>query len=625
MAQYVFPKVEPADIQYSKRNMALYKPFTASVGPLYPILSLDVLPSDFFRINTIATVQSLPMIAPVRGRWKVNFDYFFEPWSNLYGFMDNATRLDTNTILNMSRWTMKVGGTFEAGSGSTIGSVSPDELRYKCRVGSGSLLDFLGAPVGYQGNISLVNTDAQGTTYKYMSKPTLHPAESFLTYLDIVRNYYVNNQQNEIPYIRACIGASLQDNNSSTTYQYESLDNLDNIFSNLRSLTNRNGGFEITNPTTNFGAGLVRRLIFASQGQPNPLSANDPGNVDLSVGDLADYDAVVAARQCGLFLRTYRMDLLRGVMNSSVSAAVAKVTVSNGQFTMPSVYLANKDQQLMNRLSISGGRFPDWITTRWNIDSGIQIDRPLWLGSHSMWLNTIDVVATAAGESGADSNNPSSELGQQAGYQVGKMSVGRGKGRQRPITLKAKQYGTLMCIFSIVPDVVYSQGFELSMLKTTFASIYDPAYKQLGFQDVLKAEMNAFPSVQTNATLDAPPTQWIVTDSKPTEKVAMRIAWSEYMNSLNRAHGDFAYGQPLDYWVNNRIYASSESTPVAGNGSQNPIMKRLYQFDSTTYVLPTLWNSQFAQKDISAMNYLVDVYFAIDANRPIGKRIMPHM
>lgn len=622
MAQYVFPKVEPADIQYSRRNLALYKPFTASCGPLYPILSLDVLPSDFFRINTIATVQSLPMIAPVRGRWKVNFDYFFEPWSNLYGFMDNSTRLDTNTILNMNRWTMPIGGTFNYVESEVNTIPIPRILNYRNRVGSGSLLDFLGAPVGYQGALEFHDID-ESNYRSVRSIPTTHPAESLLTYVDIVRNYYVNNQQREACVIRA--SGKYGYPNSNVTYHYESLDNLDNLFINLRGLSNRNGGFDVANSTTNFGAGLVRRLLWFSQGAPNinPLGA-DPGSLDLTAFDTAESDSLDAGRQCGLFLRTYRMDLLRGLMNSDVLQAVAKVTVSNGQFSMPSVYLANKDQQLMNRLSVSGGRFPDWITTRWNVDSGIQIDRPLWLGSHSMWLNTIDVVATAAGESGEDSNNPNTELGQQGGYQVGKMTVGRGKGRQRPITLKAKQYGTLMCIFSIVPDVVYSQGFEMQMLKTKFADIYDPAYKQLGFQSVTKKEVDVFPSGFPSHTVDEP-VYISLADSNLNKKIGERVAWSEYMSSLNRAHGDFAYGQPLDYWVNNRIYASRESTPISGEGSQNPIMKRLYDFDSTTYVYPTLWNHQFAQKDITAMNYMVDVYFAIDANRPIGKRVMPHM
>lgn len=639
MASYVFPKVEPADIQKSNRNLSIYKAFTASCGPLYPALCVDMLPDDWMRVNTIATVQSLPMIAPVRGRWKVSFDYYFEPWSNLYGFMDNDTRLSVEAIIKSERWTISsfpfknVSGPFEVYP--EISSTFPSLwLSAFPKVGAGSLLDYLGFPVGYSGKMYTSTEMVNGSPRpSVVIESTLHPAESLLTYIDIVRNYYVNNQLAQIPYVSRseiittdalpAFDGYMSHNYTGiqnvSDYEYVNLTDLDRIFRNVRYYSSEGSPTQNLMQSLFSPAGTILRLIYASLGLDNETTVTT--NYRTHTG-----------KNCGLFLRNYRMDLLRGIMNTSVGSYNSKVNTitDNGQtyVTMDDIYFGNKLQQLINRIDITGGRFSDWIRTRWNVDTGIQVDRPIYLGSHSMWLNTIDVVATSAGQSGEDSNNPNTELAQQAGYQVGKMS-----GKQRPITIKSKQYGTLMCIFSIVPDVVYSQGFELNMLKTKFSDIYDPAFKQIGFQPVSRLELDAFPEVSFNdSDSEGDPvydgsTFGTVTPASLNDAVGRRIAWSEYMAGLNRVHGDFAFGESLDFWVNNRVYHNTEMTfedgsvPVGAEG----LFARLAEFDGTTYVLPTLWNNPFADKSLSANNYIVDVYFAIDANRSLGKRLMPHM
>lgn len=556
-----------------------------------------MLPSDWMRINTIASVQTLPMVAPVKGRWKCSFDYFYNPWSNIYGFMDNNSRLSTQQIVTMSRYI------FPLGLNQTYSSLS-SMLASSGKVPCGGVLDFLGCPVGYFGKIQYDSTNAN-----YVVSETQHPAESFLTYIDVVRNYYVNNQLSDVPYV------SNGYNEERSYIQYDSLPlaDLDALFNAVRYMSLAG----LSAPETLYTFTQLHKYLSNCRG----LKTNQ-ANLTRTIG-----------RQTGLFLRNYRMDLLRGIMNYHVGEFEAQVkTVTDGSshyVSMSDVYFANKLQTLINRIDITGGRFSDWIRTRWNVDAGIEIDRPIYLGSHSLWLNTVDVIATASGVTNVGSRNDNSVVGQQVGYQVGKMTVGSGKDRQRPITIKSKQYGTLMCIFSIVPDVVYSEGFELNMLKTKFADIYDPAFKQLGYQDVLRGEMSAFPEIYTNNP-DSPINVFPVLGSDLMQVEGKRIAWSEYMASLNRSHGEFASGMTLDYWVNNRRYYSGDSKNAdrvhLGDVTQVELLDKLTKkFDSTTYVYPHLWNTQFADTDLDAMNYMVDVYFQIDANRALGKRLMPHL
>lgn len=661
MSSYVYPTPERIDPPHSNRDLSLYKAVTASVGPLMPVLSVDLLPDDWMRINTRADISTLPMVAPVRGRWKLSFDYYYNPWSNIYGFMDNNTRLDSSQYVNMNRITFDLGREITLDVNEQ-GEIDVKDISVLPRVGAGSLLDYLGAPVGYMGAWTF-NHEDEGYPWVGLYL-TSHPAESFVTYIDIVRNYYVNGQFNDVPYISRSF-YPLNDIQQAQfislgAYEYDTLqiNHLDDFVNSVRYYTNASSstgnvllsssiqkayynGLDAMSPAV--------RLLLASQSVQNDANFGDP---------YIRARANNTGRQCGLFLRTYRMDLLRGIMNNNVGNYQSTVRVTNGQVEMTTIYFANKLQQFINYLDFGNHRFTDIIRSGWNVDPGIDIDRPLYLGSHSIWLNTIDVIATGAGQSGETGvNNPNSILGQQAGFGVGRL----GYGEQRPITLKTKQYGTLMCIMSIVPDVVYSQGFELPMLKTKFADIYQPTFAQLGYQDVSRFELNAFPSIPavayrfTDDNGDVSAKINIVdvingngasvdgyVEIGPDISVGKRIAWSEYMAGLNRSHGDFAYGGSLDYWVNNRNFTKDSAfvqswmsrvdVPSSGQIDDNSQItgdfswvKRCQEFDMNTYVYPDDWNTPFADKSLTAMNFMVDVFFDIDANRALGKRIMPHM
>lgn len=587
MASYVFPKVESPKILHSNRDLSLYKVASLSVGPLYPILAIDVLPDDWMRINTTATIESFPMIAPVMGRWKVSFDYFLEPWSNLYGFIDNNRKMSTEAVIEANRWC------FEAGTDATFTNpvYKADLIERVSSLEHTSLLDYLGISPGFMGNSRITGTN-------FVFSKVRFPAEKLMTYWDIVRNYYVNNQEGVAYYI------GRPSNPDATIYQTVGLSTLDDLFNEWRYQSNT-----VTSDLTL---------------EPRNADVNDPIGAAVLQPFLTQYQRVadgLNGRKAGLALRTYRMDLLRGIMNTDVGEYKSIVSVTRQSdggdgFDIDTLRFANKLQKFIDRIDLSRGRFSDFMRTRWNVDAGLNIDRPIYLGSHSTWLSTIDIVATAAGQSGdADSNNPDSQLGQQSGYIAGSL----GHGKQRPITFKSRNYATLMCILSIVPEVVYSQGIEIENLKTRFIDIYDPAFAQLGYQDVSRFEMSVFPDLTTEGALSSD--NVVAEPADIDESVGKRVAWSEYLASLNRAHGDFAYGGSLDFWVLGRQY----TTPDVENPGGLPVYSANGVFDATTYIKPDLWNGVFADKDLTADNFRVAVRFEIDANRALGKRLMPHL
>lgn len=641
MANYVFPKVDEVKPPHSKRDLSLYKQATFSVGPLYPILTIDTLPDDWLKIRTVAALESLPMLGPVRGRWKLSFDYYFEPWSNLYGYMDNNSKRSTEEILDELLWTFPIGGV--SGSSYDVYSEYNDKFNLYDFVssafinGKASLLDFLGVPVGYFG---VLRKDEHNVLY-LENKP--YNASGLLTYLDVVRNYYVNNQEKTIPFIvsnyghyhRPVAGEEIEIPKYSGVYHRMSLSYLDDYFMTLRYVS-RNG-------ILSDGQSIIPDCSdYAAYSEPGISGSVYKVGHLLQVAQQrfnhSGYNVLHDAPHCGLFLRTYRMDLLRGIMNNDVGKYKSIVDTSSGGFDVTTLMFANKLQTLINRVDITGGRFTDWIRTRWGVKPNIEVDRPVYLGSHSTWLDTLDVVATASGNSGdTSSDNSSSNLGQQVSYGQGQL----GAGNQRPIICSMNQYGTLQCIMSLVPDVVYSQGFELNTTKTKFADLFDPAFNQLGYQDVYREELSAFPSV---SPLSDGKEYQILANVDMSTSVGKRVAWSEYMASLPRAHGDFAYGESLDWWTNGRMYTTEDTTsididaisteindlfPVStskdGLSMAMRVLRKCGNFDSTTYVYPHLFNGIFASTDALSLNWIISVRFDIEANRALGKRLMPHL
>lgn len=534
-------------------------------GPIYPIWSMDVLPGDDIKVNVKAVIESLPMRAPMLGGGKATFAFYWCPWSNYYRFMDNNERSSTEDIINRKRHTFSIGYS-NTGAALTVDTARDYVSSFSVR--PGTLLDFLGVPPGFFSIITQLNED----TVRF-SKATL-PAEKVLSYVDIVRNYYVNNQENVV--------LQMESTDEFGDYRPVALSELDELMMFVRSLTD---GSDLTN---------YLQVCLSGQG-----FQSKPG--------------------AGLFLRTYKMDLLRGIMNSGVGAYKSVVNVTDGQISMETIRFANKLQKEIDKIDITGGRFSEYMRSRWNVAPKNDMNRPIFLGSVASYIGNRDVVATATSStSGSTTVDPtgslstSSMLGQQAGFSVGSVD------QNRPVRLRADQYGTLMCVFSYVPYVDYSQGFELNDMKTTFADIYTPSMAQLGFQDVSRLELSALPEFRSDSFNVG--TSSIVVPSM-THSVGKRVAWSEYMAGLNRNHGQFAFAQSMDYWVYNRMYTTEN---YISNGSYLSLSP-YGPFDSTTYVKPVLWNQLFADTSSRAENFRLQANFEVFAKRPIGKRLMPHL
>lgn len=88
-------------------------------------------------------------------------------------------------------------------------------------------------------------------------------------------------------------------------------------------------------------------------------------------------------------------------------------------------------------------------------------------------------------------------------------------------------------------------------------------------------------------------------------------AWIDYMSNYNRLHGNFAIEDNEMYMTLARRYSPDASFQEIK--------------DLTTYIDPTKYNYAFAQTDLSAMNFWVQIGCDIIARRKMSAKVMPNL
>ena len=88
-------------------------------------------------------------------------------------------------------------------------------------------------------------------------------------------------------------------------------------------------------------------------------------------------------------------------------------------------------------------------------------------------------------------------------------------------------------------------------------------------------------------------------------------AWLDYMTDFNKVYGNFADERNQMYMTLTRRYEPDR---------ENKTIK-----DLTSYIDPTAYNYAFAQTDLTAQNFLVQIGIDITARRKMSAKLMPNL
>lgn len=282
----------------------------------------------------------------------------------------------------------------------------------------------------------------------------------------------------------------------------------------------------------------------------------------------------------GLALKTYQSDINTNWVNTewiegdSGINSITAIDTSSGSFTLDTLNLARKVYTMLNRIAVSDGSYNAWIQTVYTSGGLNHIETPLYLGGSSLEIEFQEVV-----------NNSGTEE-QPLGTLAGRGMATNYKGGN--VVFKADEPGYIFCITSITPRVDYFQGNDWDLYLESLDDLHKPQLDGIGFQDRLYRHLNSS----------------CVREDLNTS-IGKQPAWIQYMTNVNKTYGNFALVENEGWMCLNRIFENIDTY--------------------TTYIQPHLYNNIFADTDMTAQNFWVQIAFNYKPRRVMSAKIIPNI
>lgn len=618
----------------SNFNLGRTNHFSADVGYVIPCYVEEVLPNSYKRLDVKALIQTNATLAPLMSNFKVKIDAFFVPLRLYHRHLslnntdvDFSSDFDLHYIISPYRSYIPTLGRTR-GSEYTNYGVSPS-----------SLIDYLGIlPPGFS-----------AATF---SESFRLNAEPFIGYFDIWRNFYANPHDRFVPYRVSNVGFSDNlstpqfDQLAQPSYKYFDLEDLDKFILRVSSLSVDTSGSPKAVDAMRTFVDNVRDIdsSSATTGAANVFATSVPfyanqRNHTYDGSTLSNPIDTSNGLHFGLLPRTYMDDYFNSrFMNSFVSYMEenSKVVVQNNEFSISQLRVANRVAKFVDKSIFADTRFGSWLKAHFGVRSNIRLDIPQFLGSISSNIVFNDIYSTAQTDINSGSVTNNTALGSRA-------ALGQGfiKNKGSFIEFKASEPGYIMCLFSIIPYVSYSQGIRKMYLKTSFNDLYKPEFDAIGYQDLQRLELDA---IGLNYPLTASLTQVNQYDALDVStfnySIGKHPAWLEYMTAYDESHGLMAVRGQYGSWINNRPFniGSYEDSIFDVTYGEDGFVETLSlgtqgthylsdpngSLDTSTYINSDLFNTVFAVNKYFD-NFQVDMVFYDKTKQPISKQILPHL
>lgn len=308
------------------------------------------------------------------------------------------------------------------------------------------------------------------------------------------------------------------------------------------------------------------------------------------------YNKCTCSYQEGLAVKTYQSDIFNNWLNSEwIDGAggineITSVSTIEGSFDINTLNLAQKVYDMLNRIAVSGGTYNDWLEAVYDHEAYQRAETPIYHGGLSKEIIFQEVISNAE-VTGEDRFQPLGTLAGKGGM------APKHKGGQ--VTIKCHEPSYLIGIVSITPRIDYFQGNDFFTTHTTMNDLHKPSLDEIGFQDLVTDKMAFWDTAYDN-------------EGNPTYKSAgKQPSWLDYMTNYNRLYGNFANPDNEMFMTLARRYEADYD---------NNTIK-----DLTTYIDPSKFNYAFAQTELSAMNFWVQIGVDITCRRKISARLMPNL
>jgi hypothetical protein len=296
--------------------------------------------------------------------------------------------------------------------------------------------------------------------------------------------------------------------------------------------------------------------------------------------------------QEGLGIKTYQSDLFNNwistewIDGASGVNEISKVSTSGDEFTIDALNLAQKVYVMLNRIAISGGSYDDWLDAVYTHERMKSVESPVYHGSLIKEMGFEEVIS--------NSQTTEQPLGTLAGR--GRLT---GKNKGGKMKIKVNEPSIIMGIVSLTPRIDYSQGNDWTVNLKNYDEFHKPELGAIGFQDLITEQM-----LWSDTVLDS-------TDSSITQSsLGKQPAWVNYMTAVNKVYGNFAIETKEMFMTLNRRYEKN------ADGSLK---------DGTTYIDPSKFNQIFAETQLDAQNFWMQIAVDIKARRKMSAKVIPNL
>lgn len=610
---------------------------TMAPGTLVPFMCQVALPGDTWDIETDAAVNTQPTIGPLFGSFKAQYDYFLCP-VRLYNSLLHNNAL--NIGRDMSQVKLPV---LEVQVEGQFPYYVQDRNIDNVFTSPSSLPAYMGMR-GWGANLGVANETRQFN------------ALSILMYYDIYKCYYANKQEDNGVIINTPLAtaptlitdleidgvtiASFGGQGPGYTMTPTSTVTLTgsgvpvptdiyildaygkwwplvDLFSKWAYTGTTAQGWSITTgniaikewayknqipqgalkpelyafPLTNIDT--MREAILGFSSRINPFIINQAGiePYDLLV-DNGGPDPFVyrcGATQQGLAVKTYQSDLFNNWVNTEWidgPGGINDITTidTSAGLTMDALNWTKKVYEMLTRISISGGSYDDWQDAVWNHNRYVKAYTPMYMGGLSKEVIFQEVVSNSAQE-----NEP---LGTLAGR-----GVFSNKHKGGRVTINVDEPSYIIGICSLTPRIDYSQGNAWDVHLKTMNDFHMPDLDQIGFQDLITEQM-AWWDTELIAG------QWV------QNTAGKQPAWTNYMTNVNKSYGNFAIEDNEMFMTLNRRYEQGFNGHIQ---------------DLTTYIDPRKYNFIFAETQLDAQNFWMQIAIDIECRRKMSAKVMPQV